>query len=648
MDVRCERCETTYEFDESRLTDTGVNVKCVKCGHLFRLRRRPALVTREMPSMRSGASASLPAPSTASTPREPGSKDRDRPWQLRLRHTQEVLRFRDLGVLRQWILERRVAREDEISRGGRLWRPLSSIVEMESFFHSADQAERARLRASAASQREAAPGELRSGAPLPQEPRRLRSGTPGLGVGPPVSVLPTMRSGAFRVGEEGAPQGPLRLSSTGRTMRPRLQREPATAPGPAVLPASAPAPLPVAPIIHERPPGAIPRHISSSAPAIPVPVEARDPLEPAPRQVQAQTLALEESLEQVLRASDPVPRARTLSPAPAPPAGPRRPPRTPRDRSVVWLPLVALLAVAVLAGVHGLAHRPAPGPMGGAAMRRGEAAYAEGQRLFALGTAEGFGGAHDQLLLSAGANERDPRPLALLGAVHLTWSNRLREDAQAAEGALRAHLLREAEEHRLRARRYIDQALALSPTSQEAQRALAAWEAAGVPHAQEEPAPPALAATPDAGAPQAAARKTELPPVRDYPSRLAQAQRLLERNRPRDAQRLLQQLAAEHDDDPEVHIGLGACAVDTEHYQAAVGHYQDALARQPAHPRALIGLGEAYKFQGNKELALKWYRAYLEKYPAGAEAPLARNNISRLEAELRAPAAPPAKDVPVP
>ena len=39
MDVRCEKCQTEYELDESRLKPGGVTVKCTNCGHQFKVRR---------------------------------------------------------------------------------------------------------------------------------------------------------------------------------------------------------------------------------------------------------------------------------------------------------------------------------------------------------------------------------------------------------------------------------------------------------------------------------------------------------------------------------------------------------------------------------------------------------------------------------
>jgi outer membrane biosynthesis protein TonB len=56
-----------------------------------------------------------------------------------------VLRCPDLTTLRQWIVERRIARDDEISRTGQRFRRLGSVVEFESLFYSAEQ-ERTRRR----------------------------------------------------------------------------------------------------------------------------------------------------------------------------------------------------------------------------------------------------------------------------------------------------------------------------------------------------------------------------------------------------------------------------------------------------------------------------------------------------------------------
>ena len=40
MDVRCEKCMTVYEFDDSQVGENGVTVKCTTCGHVFRVKKK--------------------------------------------------------------------------------------------------------------------------------------------------------------------------------------------------------------------------------------------------------------------------------------------------------------------------------------------------------------------------------------------------------------------------------------------------------------------------------------------------------------------------------------------------------------------------------------------------------------------------------
>ncbi|MBI5480467.1 MAG: zinc-ribbon domain-containing protein [Deltaproteobacteria bacterium] len=115
MDIRCERCQTEYEFDESKVTEAGVTVKCTNCGNLFKVRRRPV----------------TPAPIVA----QPGEKI----WMVRSAGG-EIRRFRELTTLQAWIVESKVTREDEISLTGETWKRLGDISELASFFHVVEQA----------------------------------------------------------------------------------------------------------------------------------------------------------------------------------------------------------------------------------------------------------------------------------------------------------------------------------------------------------------------------------------------------------------------------------------------------------------------------------------------------------------------------
>ncbi len=120
MDVRCERCATEYELDDDSVPAGGCPVQCTSCGHTFTVNRGHA------------APAGEPMPS-------PPAAD----WLLETSDGR-LHRFRNLTSLQKWIIERKVTREDKISRTGQAWRRLGEIVELAPFFDVVDEADRAR------------------------------------------------------------------------------------------------------------------------------------------------------------------------------------------------------------------------------------------------------------------------------------------------------------------------------------------------------------------------------------------------------------------------------------------------------------------------------------------------------------------------
>ncbi|MDD2539987.1 MAG: DUF3426 domain-containing protein [Desulfuromonadaceae bacterium] len=42
MIIRCEKCQTRFRLDDSRVTDKGVKVRCTKCKHVFRVQKEEA------------------------------------------------------------------------------------------------------------------------------------------------------------------------------------------------------------------------------------------------------------------------------------------------------------------------------------------------------------------------------------------------------------------------------------------------------------------------------------------------------------------------------------------------------------------------------------------------------------------------------
>jgi hypothetical protein len=107
---------------------------------------RPEPKSAPSPQASSGSKTSSSGPpQTASVAGHGVATSTQRPWLVRKRGANEVLSCPDLSTLRQWIVDRRIARDDEISRSGQRWRRMGSVVELESLFYSAEQ-ERAQKR----------------------------------------------------------------------------------------------------------------------------------------------------------------------------------------------------------------------------------------------------------------------------------------------------------------------------------------------------------------------------------------------------------------------------------------------------------------------------------------------------------------------
>jgi predicted Zn finger-like uncharacterized protein len=130
MDIRCDRCETEYELDDSIVTDAGTSVQCTTCGHTFVVTRRPPLVVSQV---------GLTPPAGIGDPVGPEIPE----WTLST-DDGKVHRFRDLNVLQKWIVERKVTRGERVSRLGGPWVALGDLVELAPFFSVVDQADRAR------------------------------------------------------------------------------------------------------------------------------------------------------------------------------------------------------------------------------------------------------------------------------------------------------------------------------------------------------------------------------------------------------------------------------------------------------------------------------------------------------------------------
>src|SRR5438105_11866078 len=137
MDVSCPRCKTEYEFDDARVPESGVTVKCTSCNHVFRVRKKSAPAPApQLPSLMARVGdETIPAKSPML--QQPATRE----WKVR-QPSGNIFSFKELTTLQKWIVERKVSRDDEISLTGEAWKRLGNIAELASFFQIVDDAKK--------------------------------------------------------------------------------------------------------------------------------------------------------------------------------------------------------------------------------------------------------------------------------------------------------------------------------------------------------------------------------------------------------------------------------------------------------------------------------------------------------------------------
>ena len=131
MQVRCSHCGAQYQFDDVRVGNIGVTVKCTRCSRPFEVRPIEAEHLGP-PTLRDDR-----GPWDGDDPGRVISPDAPAPWQIR-RGDGQTLEFDDFQTLQKWIIERRVSRKDLVSKSGESWRPLGGIVELSTIFLAVD------------------------------------------------------------------------------------------------------------------------------------------------------------------------------------------------------------------------------------------------------------------------------------------------------------------------------------------------------------------------------------------------------------------------------------------------------------------------------------------------------------------------------
>lgn len=156
MKTSCPECRTEHIVNDESVPLEGLQVTCTQCQAVFNARR---------------PNPSLP---------EPRSDDE---WMLR-QAGGNIFRFRELTTLQRWIVERKISRDDEISRTGIKWERLGNIAELATFFQVVEAAPPASTAPEPAYEQTVAP----SAPVLPSSSAELKAEWAGANAGLPGAV----------------------------------------------------------------------------------------------------------------------------------------------------------------------------------------------------------------------------------------------------------------------------------------------------------------------------------------------------------------------------------------------------------------------------------------------------------------------------
>ena len=590
MDVRCERCKAEYEFDERRIGESGVAVKCATCGHIFMVRRP--------------IRAPVAAPSAAAA-----GPERVRDWKLR-QPNGHTYSFRDLTTLQRWISERKATRSDEVSVDGSPWRKLGAVAELAPFF------------AAAAGAAHAGHGDVPAEAPPPVAPvTQAAPRPPSVRAGPEAfSVpLPAPQAGAAAgtsqppaASDEDAvplpgrssPRDPMEAiplpGATGSSPSARAEVESEaeleTVPLPGVTASAGPsaatlfedelAPPEAASMTETLDSVPAPRPVADTTPAdaasevewpAPVLVSAHAPERAAPAQVTSFpdarrfTPSPSPTVEQPPAA--PAPPPVEVAAKPAPPV--EKAPSPPRPPTIPPAPQASLNMVS------------SKSSSGSGALRWGVLAV----------VALGLGGAGAYYLRTHGG----VGPAATVRADPVAKTGPVATKTAPAVAKTEPVVAK------------------TEPEVAKTEPAVAKTESVVAK------AEPAVAKT------EPAVAKTEPAEARDYHWYLSHADRLRNREHSRAAVSDYDHAIALEPNHPEPYSGKGLALLDLGKVASAKPMFARALQLNPRYGVALMGMAETSRQLGQNADAIRFYKRFLDIQPTGPEAFAAKSAIERLQ-----------------
>ena len=669
MDVRCEKCLTVYDFDETQVTPFGVTVKCTQCGNLFKVKRKdtvetpapapqlapppsPAPPSQPPPRLRTAPYAPQPLPPAQPPVPAPGSAGLGTgtlpmapmpspppprgQYVVRTALTGEVFRLDDLSQLKQWILDRKLTREDFISTDGASFIKLGSVPEVQPIFAQVAVPD--------------VPPELATTAPM---------GRPDLGPSGPVTLGDTSI-----IDDATGPTAPKpRLTPAQLSLPPMddelgdLDTPPRTRRWPLVMF------LLLAALAggggylwHERP-DLWKRLTSLGAPtgggrAQKSLADGRD----------QQALDTDDGFRQAQAAyleahgadgEDAKPLAALAE----------------TDATWAWYlrddarlldaqgPQASAVAQTLRKEAQG--HLDDAKRYAQDALALDAEAPEVNRAMADFLRVDGAPAAEAERYLKRALDKRpdDAEATYVAGALALREGKlddartKLDQSLQLARAAARPLLralylqakVAAAQNRPADARKLLDELLKVNPAHDRAKALLAtlqaapqaAPDAAAAPSASAAPTVAAPSPTPPVAAPSPAPSAKPQPvddkQPRSYDELVARADKLSESGRTSDARKLYEKALEANPRGAEAYTGLGYCDLDKERFLSAVDRFKQALEIAPDYGDAIIGIAESYKIQGQKSRAAEYYKRYLKVLPHGPKAEMAQKNVHELE-----------------
>jgi predicted Zn finger-like uncharacterized protein len=649
MDVRCEKCLTVYEFDDAQVGPNGVTVKCTQCGNLFKVKRKdekelPAVPqARPTPKTQQGIGDQLPnappqwVPAPLPPPRERAPAPQAAPpvepnqFLIRLAMSGEVFKIFELGMLKDWILERKITREDQISRDGITWKPLGGVPELQVLFRQAEMPrQEVPLALSTTAPQSSLDGPSMMG---PEDDVAHANTSPRPRVTPPPMAIPPVVDEL--AGLEDDELFPAKKRSSAPLVLLFL----------VILLGGGAGYL----WLYQRP---LVRGLLGGGRAQKSYVAAREKF-------------LTDSDDGFRRASELFAEAHGADAEdPLPLAG-----LAEADATWAWY---------LREDARGL---EATGPQAAAQLRKEAQGHLDDAKRAAQDAlalqpespevnramadflrVDGAPAAEVDRYLKRALEKRATDGEAVYVAGALAYRDgkldearaQLQQAQQLADTAnqplLRAKFLLAKLDQQTgkldEARTLLNGVLQTNPQHERARTLLTFINGpapTAAPDAAAAAAPPTAptAPAPAAKTPEPVAAKLPAPPAKtpavdepakpgDYNKLVAQADRLSENGHADSARKLYEKALSVSPQGVEALTGMAYCDLDKERYLSAIDRFKQALGISPEYGDALVGLAEAYKMQGHKSEAIDYYKRYLKVLPSGPKASMAKQNLRDL------------------